>query len=328
MKPVFASPLAPIVELIREQIESQRRRQPILLVGGIGSGKTAAGLRLLSLLRSYGIRAGGFLSPRLLKGEETIGYSIVDLSTNATHPFASLEPSEVQIGKFYLSQAGLDLADRAVRNAVDESSVIFIDEVGRLELKGGGHADAVRHVLKSSTVPVLLVRDTLVEQVVRTFEIVNPFLVQASQMRESEEMVPGGAPTFWQIVDSIPYPLLVTNSLDDGFPHSRPMHLVDHDSKTVWFATSRASQKVKQIQANPHVTVLFVDSASYNYAAFHGYACIVEDVERQRTLWRNEWTDDWPEGPSNPDYVLIRVDGLRGHFLRGFTGESGEIGLA
>ena len=42
-------------------------------------------------------------------------------------------------------------------------------------------------------------------------------------------------------------------------------------------------------------------------------------------MWRNEWTDDWPEGPSDPDYVLIRVDGIRGHFLRGYTGESGEI---
>ncbi len=299
-----------------------------MLVGGIGSGKTAVGLRLLSLLRSYGIGAGGILAPRILKGEETIGYSIIDLSTNATHPFAGLEPSDVQIGKFYISQAGLDVAERTIVKALNERSVVFIDEIGRLELEGGGHAGAIRQLLQSNSVPVLLVRDTLVEQVVRTFEIANPFIFRASETRDVEELVPGGTLTFWQIVDSIPYPVLVTIGSQDGFPQSRPMHLIDHDGKTVWFATSRASNKVDQIKADSHVTVLFVDSASYNYAAFHGHAVLVDDAARQQTLWRNEWADDWPEGPSDPDYVLIRVDGIRGHFLRGHTGESGSIDLS
>jgi len=327
MEPVFGSPLAPVVELIRAQMERQGKKQPILLVGSIGSGKTATGLRLLSLLRSYGIGVGGILAPRLLKGEETIGYAIIDLATNATHPFAGLEPSDIQIGKFHLSQAGLDVAKRTIDKALNESPVVFIDEIGQLELEGGGHSHAVRRLLQSGSVPVLLVRDTIVEQVVLTFDIADPVIFHASEMRDAEELVPGGAQTFWQIVDSIPYPLLVTISPSDGFPQSRPMHLIDHDGKTIWFATSRASQKVGQIQSNSRVTVLFVDSTSYNYAAFNGHATIVDDADRQRTLWRNEWEDDWPEGPSDPDYVLIRVDGVRGHFLRGYTGESGEIEL-
>ena len=328
MDPVFGSPLAPVVELIRGQIERQQKKQPILLVGGIGAGKTATGLRLLSLLRSYGIQVGGILAPRILKGEERIGYSIIDLSNNATHPFAGLDPSDVQIGKFYLSQEGLDVAERTILNALNERPVVFVDEVGRLEVQGKGHAPAIRQLLQSSSVPVLLVRDTLVEQALRVFEIADPFIFHASEMRDVEELVPGGTQTFWQIVDSIPYPLLVTLCPDDGFPQSRPMHLIDHDGKTMWFATSRASRKVEHIQANTNVTVIFVDSARYNYAAFHGHATLIDDADRQQTLWRNEWQDNWPEGPSDPDYVLIRVDGVRGHFLRGYTGESGEVELA
>lgn len=328
MDPTSPSPLAPIVDLIRSQLRTPGRKRAVLLVGGIGSGKTAAGLRLLSLLRSYGISPGGLLAPRLLRGEETIGYSIIDLSTNATHPFASLDPSDIQIGKFFLSRAGLELADRTLRHAIRTRSVVFVDEVGRLELEGGGHAPAVRDLLQSDRVPILLVRDSWVEQVVREFHLEQPFLFPVVEMREAHELAPGGQQTFWQIVDSIPYPLLVTISRQDGYSHSRPMHLIDHDSNAMWFATSRASDKVRQIRENPNVTVLFVDSASYNYASFHGRASIVEDSDRQRTLWRNEWQDDWPEGPTDPDYVLIRVDGVHGHFLRGYTGESGEIELA
>ena len=327
MEPVSASPLAPVVELIRAQIEAQAKRRPILVVGDIGSGKTATGLQLLSLLRGVGIDVGGILAPRLLKAEETIGYSLIDLATHATHPFAGLEPSDIQIGQFYVSQAGLNLAERAIRHAIDAFPVVFVDEVGRLELQGGGHASSVRRLLQSGSVPVLFLRDTSVEQVIRSFEISDPVIFRTSAMVNGKALDPGGARTFWRIVDSIPYPLLITLCFQDGFPHARPMHLIDHDLKTVWFATSLASQKVKQIREDSHVSVLFVDSAGYNYATFHGHASIVQDRDRQQKLWRREWEDDWPQGPSDPDYVLMRVDGVRGHFLRGYTGESGEIEL-
>ena len=327
MQALSGSPLASVAGFIRSQIASENVKRPVVIVGGIGSGKTAAGLRLLSLLRSYGIEVGGVLAPRILKGEETVGYSMIDLSTNATHPFAGLAPAEIPIGRYFINQAALDRAKRIIVGASDRASVVVVDEVGRLELKGGGHASAVRHLLASRSVPVLLVRDTLVETVAQTFEIDHPHIVPASTLRDSEDLAPGGAQTFWGIVDSIPYPLLITYCYQDGFPQSRPMHLIDRDRRTLWFATSRSSRKVKQIEADAHVTVLFVDTARYNYAALHGLAALVEDAERQRTLWRNDWQDDWPEGPSDPDYVLIRVDGVRGHFLRGYTGESGEIDL-
>jgi general stress protein 26 len=72
---------------------------------------------------------------------------------------------------------------------------------------------------------------------------------------------------------------------------------------------------------------LFVDSARFNYASIHGHAHVVVDAKREGALWRDEWHDDWPDGPSDPDYVLLRVDGVRGHYLRGITGETGTIDL-
>lgn len=328
MDALSESPLASVADVIRSQMESVGTKQPILLVGGIGTGKTAAGLRLLSLLRSYSVAVGGVLAPRILKDNETIGYSLIDLSTNATHPFAGLAPAEISIGRYFITPDALERAGRIIISASGRDAVVFVDEVGRLELDGGGHAAAVQHLLSSSSVPVLLVRDTFVERVAESFGIDNPHIVQATALRDAVDLAPGGAQTFWGIIDSLPYPMLITHCFQDGYPQSRPMHLVDRDRRTLWFATSRSSRKVKQIQADSRVTVLFVDSARYNYAAVHGHASLVEDAERQRTLWRNEWEDDWPEGPSDPDYVLIRVDSVRGHFLRGYTGESGEIDLS
>ena len=327
MEPRRTSPLKGLLDRILAQVHGQAAIRPVLLVGGIGSGKTSTGLRLLSLLRQSGIAAGGFLAPRVMEGGETVGYSLIDLATNATHPFASLEPSDVPIGRFFVSEKGLATADHTVTKALDDTQVVFIDEVGRLELRGGGHAPAVARLLASDVLPILLVRDELVDEVARAFGIDAPVVFHARDALDASVASPAGVRTFWEIVDSLPYPLLVTLG-EDGFPRSRPMHLVDRDANRLWFATSRASRKIAQIEANPHVTVLFVDSRRFNYASIHGHAHLVVDPERERTLWQNEWHDDWPDGPSDPDYVLLRIDGVRGHYLRGTTGETGTVDLA
>jgi len=326
MEPRRTSPLKGLLDRIVAQLDGREPPRPILLVGGIASGKTATGLRLLSLLRQSGIRVGGFLAPRKLDGDETIGYSLIDLATNATYPFASLEPSDVPVGRFFVSEEGLAVADRAVTAALGEARAVFIDEVGRLELGNGGHAPAVRKLLASEALPILLVRDELVDEITQTFGIESPIVFHARDALDASVSSPAGIRTFWEIVDSLPYPLLVTLG-EDGFPWSRPMRLVDRDANLLWFATSRASRKVAQIEERPGVTVLFVDSRRFNYAAIHGRAHVVVDPEREQTLWQDEWRDDWPDGPSDPDYVLLRVDGVRGHYLRGTTGETGTVDL-
>ena len=328
MSPRRVSPLSDLAHRIVAQVGTRQISRPILIVGAISAGKTSTGLRLLSMLRRSGIRVGGFLAPRILEGDETIGYSLIDLSTNATHPFAGLESSDVRIGRFFISSSDLATADHIVASAVREASVVMIDEVGRLELNGQGHAPAVRRLLASrpEVIPILLVRDELVDAVVRAFDIENPLVFQASDIRNVERTSAAGAQTFWEIVDSVPYPLLVTVH-PDGYPRSRPMHIVERDTASLWFATSLASRKIAQIKENPHVTVLFVDSARFNYASVDGDASVVVDVDKEQKLWREDWRDDWPNGPADPDYVLLRIDALRGHYIRGSTGESGVVNL-
>jgi nucleoside-triphosphatase THEP1 len=165
------SPLKHLVDRIRAMVEGDAPARPILLVGGIGSGKTSTGLRLISLLREADLPPGGILAPRILEGNETIGYSVIDLASNTTHPFAGMEPSDVRIGRYYVSNGGIDLARRAIQRAAGERPVVLVDEVGRLELAGGGHAPAIRELLASSSVPILLVRNELIEEVVRVFGI-------------------------------------------------------------------------------------------------------------------------------------------------------------
>jgi general stress protein 26 len=131
---------------------------------------------------------------------------------------------------------------------------------------------------------------------------------------------------FWEIVDGIRFPLFSTTG-SDGFPHARPMRLLLREGRELWFATSRSSGKVKQITANPRVTVMFVDTYRFNYAYLYGSAHVVADVEQKRSLWQDDWSDDWPNGPSDPDYVLLKVVAEHGSCYHGSTGDAEDVPL-
>ncbi len=296
----------------------------VIVAGGVGAGKTESGLHLAKRLEERGIAAGGILAPRLLERGETVGYNVFDVSTGEDAEFARPDPPGHPVGRFFVRPAGLAFAERALRHGAEHAAVVLVDEVGRWEISGSGHAPALRSVLASRAVPVLFVRSELVAAVVDAFDLRSACIVRLVEAvrRNSAQ----GRRAFWEIVDSVQYPLFVTLAAD-GFPQSRPMTLIARDERTLWFPTSRSSRKAAQIEAHSEVTVLFADGDRYNYASFHGIAAIDTDRDRARSLWRSEWSDDWPAGPEDPDYSLLRVDGVRGFYLHGATGEAGEIDL-
>ncbi|MDD4903821.1 MAG: nucleoside-triphosphatase [Candidatus Bipolaricaulis sp.] len=300
-------------------------RRPVILAGGIAAGKTRTAERVVQHLRDRGISVGGILAPRRFEGGATVGYRVVDLAAGEEHEFAESTPPGRPVGRFYVRPEALRFARMAVHRAVTTCDVVFIDEVGRWELDGGGHADSVRELVASNAAAVLLVREAFVDDVIAAFGLrdAEVFHVAAPQLKRATGSL---ADAFWSMVDGIPFPLFVTVG-EDGFPESRPMDLVLREGKTLWLPTSRASRKVNQIEHHPEVTLLFVDTDRFNYAALHGVAGIVTDPERRTRLWHEEWRDDWPPGPDDPDYILLRVDGVRGHVLRGPNEESGEIDL-
>ena len=143
-------------------------RAGLILSGGIGSGKTRTGEALAADLSRRGVSVGGVLCPRILEKGETVGYRARDLATGEERPFACLAPPGVPVGRFFVPESALAFACAAVERAV-AARVAIVDEVGRWELAGGGLASAVRALLASPALPVLLVRDPFVNEVAKAF---------------------------------------------------------------------------------------------------------------------------------------------------------------
>lgn len=152
-------------------LDEPAARRCVILSGGIGAGKTRTAETLARDLAAHGVSVGGVLAPRVLSDGETIGYRILDLLTGEERPFARLEPPGVSVGRFFVSEGSLRFALAAIERATKEARVVFADEVGRWELGGGGLSPAVRSLLASLALPVLLVRSEFVAAVVQAFSL-------------------------------------------------------------------------------------------------------------------------------------------------------------
>ncbi|HEV2527021.1 MAG TPA: pyridoxamine 5'-phosphate oxidase family protein [Thermomicrobiales bacterium] len=100
---------------------------------------------------------------------------------------------------------------------------------------------------------------------------------------------------------------MLTTVDPDGTFTSRPMAMqeVEFDG-SLWFFAERTSRKVQQLAAHPQVNVAV--SAADSWISLNGTASVVPDTGKKAELW-NAAVDAWfPDGKSDPNIVLLRVD--------------------
>lgn len=137
----------------------------LVISGPIGAGKTSAAGRLAAHFQARGWAVGGVISPRVVKGEATVGYRVRDLLTGEEATLCGLVPPGIKFRRFYFSPAGLELARAALIRAARRAQLAIVDEVGPWELSGGGFAPALPTLLNSGLPLILTVRPHLVEEV-------------------------------------------------------------------------------------------------------------------------------------------------------------------
>ena len=117
--------------------------------------------------------------------------------------------------------------------------------------------------------------------------------------------------------------MLVTRA--DGRLHGRPMSNnghVEFDGDS-WFFTLRDTPKVRELEADPRVELAYLATESGRWVSVEGRATIEDDADRKRALWMDDLGRWFPDGPDDPEVVLIKATAERIH---AWTGE-GELVL-
>ncbi len=143
----------------------------IIITGGVQSGKSTLAARLVRFLNSRGVSLSGILAIGLWQDDQRLGFDLVDLKTGAKCPLARRRNDLVNsaITPFKFFDQGLAAGARALdQERCCDTSVIMVDEVGKLELSGEGWARFLGPLLAIQTaVHIWIVREKLVDKVCR-----------------------------------------------------------------------------------------------------------------------------------------------------------------
>jgi general stress protein 26 len=95
---------------------------------------------------------------------------------------------------------------------------------------------------------------------------------------------------------------------EDGQPQARVVDPTLPDlNLTIWIGTNSLTRKVKDIQRDPRVTLLYFHAASASYVTVIGRAAVVTDAGEKERRWKKSWAPFYPNGFRGADFTLIRV---------------------
>jgi len=161
-----------LAELKRKIAFNQRI---FILTGSSEQGKTTQIQKISEILKENKISVGGIYSPRIMENNRTIGYDIIDITTNEREIFLRQTEDDnlKKIGRFKIYPQGLQKGNIALKPSANiNNKVVIIDEVGNLELEDQGWANSVKDlVFTSNNHIILVVRDIFVEKTIQKWNL-------------------------------------------------------------------------------------------------------------------------------------------------------------
>ncbi|HID18300.1 TPA: NTPase [Candidatus Bathyarchaeota archaeon] len=141
-----------------------------LLTGLPGSGKTTVMLRVAERVKAEGFRVGGMVTREVRRGGVRVGFEVMDLATGKVGVLARVGGGAgPRVGKYRVNIQDLEgVGVEAINRALKEADVVFVDEVGPMELYSERFKQAVLRASRGEKPLVATVhhrvKDRLIEE--------------------------------------------------------------------------------------------------------------------------------------------------------------------
>lgn len=120
-----------------------------------------------------------------------------------------------------------------------------------------------------------------------------------------------------ELLPSFRTAMFVTESPDGAELHMRPLAILGDPAVfggTLWFFTDDRSRKVREIEHNSRVSLVFQNDQDSRYLQLAGTAAVVSDRAKMRELFTVGVRTWFPDGLDDPHLTLIRFDATGGAF--------------
>lgn len=119
----------------------------------------------------------------------------------------------------------------------------------------------------------------------------------------------------YDLIEGIEFAMLTTRR-SDGQLVSRPMQTQEHDRVAdLWFVTSEETEKLHELENDPHVNVSYFKPSTKEWVSVSGTASVSRDRDMIGELYSADWRawledkgDDRNGGPDDPRIRLLLVE--------------------
>ncbi len=108
-----------------------------------------------------------------------------------------------------------------------------------------------------------------------------------------------------ELLEDFDTAMLITHAVK-GSLNARPMGVAEiSKSGELYFVTAAPSAKVKEIQKDAHVALIFQDKKTF--VSLNGTAVVVKDQALVDRLWSEAWRVWFPDGKSDPAIRMLKI---------------------
>ena len=118
---------------------------------------------------------------------------------------------------------------------------------------------------------------------------------------------PEGLKKIGELIDNIRICMMTTSDGNGAFD-SRPMatQKTEFDG-TVWFLTRNESGKVREIENDDHIGLMYANPDDSSYVSIKGRASVGRDQAKIHELWNPMYKAWFPEGETDPTITVLKV---------------------
>ncbi len=164
----------------------EKHAKVIVITGDVSEGKTSFIIELIQRLKENGYDTGGIYTKKNIENGETSGYDLISVSSGKRKDFLSLGRKEDSegIGRYRINEESLKWARNIILNEKNEfSKIIIIDEVGKLEINGGGWRNNIETLLTyKEKILIMTVRRDYLNEVIKSFGIKNYSVYEPNEL--------------------------------------------------------------------------------------------------------------------------------------------------
>ncbi len=200
-KKIFVNPIRYFLNTVRfsdslfnEFKRKIAERKPVFIITGeTRSGKTTFLTNIINSLQENNVKVGGIISQGYDKNGERSHFEIKNIITGEKTLLCDRIPSKEKIntGRFFFYPKGIEFGTKAINDAVSQSDLIVIDEIGPLELKGKGWYEVIDKALKANKPMIWVVRKKIIDKVLNAWPGNNfhIFDIEKTDLQAAERMI-------------------------------------------------------------------------------------------------------------------------------------------